>query len=84
MPQTSYAGPGHWLDLDMLEVGNNVFSKAEEQTHFLLWGIIKSPLIIGRRLNDTLASINVTSLAILKNKDVISYNQDSLGVAASF
>lgn len=34
VPQTSYAGPGHWLDLDMLEVGNNVFSKAEEETHF--------------------------------------------------
>jgi alpha-galactosidase len=84
VPQTSYAGPGHWLDLDMLEVGNNVFSKAEEETHFSLWGIIKSPLIIGGRLNDTLGSINETSLAILKNKDVINYNQDSLGVAASF
>ena len=84
VPQTSYAGPGHWLDLDMLEVGNNVFSKAEEQTHFSIWGIIKSPLIVGGRLYDTFGSINATSLAILKNEDVISYNQDSLGIAASF
>jgi alpha-galactosidase len=84
VPQTSYAGPGHWLDLDMLEVGNNVFSKAEEQTHFSMWGIIKSPLIIGGRLKDSLGSINAASLAILKNENVISYNQDSLGRAASF
>ncbi len=84
VPQTSYAGPGHWLDLDMLEVGNNVFTKVEEQTHFSMWSIIKSPLIIGGRLNDTFGSMNKTSLATLKNADVISYNQDHLGVAASF
>lgn len=84
VPQTSYAGPGHWLDLDMLDVGNNVFSKAEEQTYFSMWGIIKSPLIVGGRLHDTFGSINATSLAIPKNEDVISYNQDSLGIAASF
>lgn len=84
VPQTSFAGPGHWLDLDMLEVGNNVFTTAEEQTHFSLWAILKSPLVIGAALKDSLTSISSASLAILSNKDVISYNQDSLGVAASF
>lgn len=84
VPQTSYAGPGQWLDLDMLEVGNNVFTTAEEQTHFSLWAIIKSPLIIGAALKDSYTSISAASLAILKNTDVISYNQDALGVAASF
>jgi alpha-galactosidase len=84
VPQTSFAGPEHWLDLDMLEVGNNVFATAEEQTHFSLWAIIKSPLVIGAALKDTYTSINAASLAILKNADVIGYNQDSLGVAASF
>lgn len=83
VPQTSFAAPGQWLDLDMLEVGNNVYTTLEEQTHFSLWAIIKSPLIIGAALKDTYSSINAASLAILKNKDVISYNQDSLGVAAS-
>jgi alpha-galactosidase len=83
-PQTSYAGPGQWLDLDMLEVGNGVFSIPEEQTHFSLWAIIKSPLVIGCALKDTETAINSDSLAILSNTDVISYNQDSLGVAASF
>jgi alpha-galactosidase len=82
--QTSFAGPGHWLDLDMLEVGNNVFTAAEEQTHFTMWAIVKSPLIIGGRLSDTAGSITSSSLNILLNSDVIGYNQDSLGVAASF
>ena len=81
--QTSYAGPGHWLDLDMLEIGNDVFTIPEEQTHFSLWTIMKSPLIIGAALNDTLTSINQDSLDILKNTKAISYNQDSLGVAAT-
>lgn len=68
----------------MLEVGNNVFTIPEEQTHFSLWAIIKSPLVIGGALKDASTSISEASLAILKNKDVIGYNQDRLGVAASF
>lgn len=84
VPQTSFAGPGHWLDLDMLEVGNDVFTTAEEQTHFTMWAIVKSPLIIGGRLSDTAGTISSSSLTILLNSDVIGYNQDSLGVAASF
>ena len=84
VPQTSFAGPEHWLDLDMLEVGNDVFTNAEEQTHFSLWAIIKSPLVIGAALKDTYTSISAASLAILNNTDVIGYNQDSLGTAASF
>lgn len=83
VPQTSFAGPGHWPDLDMLEVGNNVFTIPEEQTHFSLWAILKSPLTIGAALNDTLTTIRDASLQILKQKDVISYNQDPLGVSAS-
>jgi alpha-galactosidase len=84
VPQTQFAGPGHWLDLDMLEVGNGVFTTPEEQTHFSLWAILKSPLVIGAALKDAYTSIPQASLAILKNKDIIGYNQDSLGVAASF
>lgn len=44
---------------------------------------MKSPLVIGAALKDNITSINSTSLAILKNTDVIGYNQDSLGVAAN-
>lgn len=84
VPQTFFAGPGYWLDLDMLEVGNNVFTTSGEQTHFSLWSILKSPLVIGAALKDGQTSVSSSSLAILMNKDVVSYNQDSLGVPASF
>jgi alpha-galactosidase len=84
VPQTSYAGPEHWLDLDMLEVGNDVFTIPEEQTHYSLWALVKSPLIIGCALADAYTNISPASLAVLLNAEVISYNQDSLGVAASF
>ncbi|PYI11963.1 putative alpha-galactosidase D [Aspergillus sclerotiicarbonarius CBS 121057] len=82
-PQTDFAGPGQWPDLDMLEVGNNVFSLSEEETHFSLWAILKSPLIIGAALKDELTAINDASLGVLKQTDVIAYNQDSLGKSAS-
>jgi alpha-galactosidase len=41
-------------------------------------------LIIGAALKYTFTSINTNSLNLLANQDVIGYNQDSLGVAASF
>ncbi|KAJ5110431.1 hypothetical protein N7532_000966 [Penicillium argentinense] len=82
VPQTSFAGPGQWPDLDMLEVGNDLFTTSEEQTHFSLWAILKSPLVIGGALKDERTSISKESLAILSNKDVIDLNQDSLGRSA--
>lgn len=69
--------------MDMLEVGNNIFTIPEEQTHFSLWAILKSPLVIGCALNDTLTSVAPASLAILKNKEVIALNQDPQGMPAN-
>ncbi|CAG7994399.1 unnamed protein product [Penicillium salamii] len=83
VPQTSFAGPGQWPDLDMMEVGNDVLTVPEEQTHFSLWAILKSPLVIGGALKDEWTAISEASLAILSNKDVIVFNQDSLGQSAS-
>ncbi|KAK5163632.1 uncharacterized protein LTR77_010581 [Saxophila tyrrhenica] len=82
-PSASYAGPGHWPDLDMLEVGNDIFTEPEEQTHFTLWALAKSPLTIGCALKDTFNAVSKSSLAILSNKDVIAINQDSLGKAVN-
>jgi alpha-galactosidase len=48
----SYAGPGHWNDPDMLEVGNGKLSLAENRTHFTLWAILAAPLLAG---NDVIA-----------------------------
>lgn len=71
-----YAGPGHWNDPDMLEVGNGVMTVAEDRTHFALWSIMAAPLILG---ND-LRKITPEALAIITNKEVIAVDQDTLGI----
>jgi len=70
-----YAGPGHWNDPDMLEVGNGM-SVNEDRAHFTMWCMLAAPLILG---ND-LTSITKETLAIITNKDMIAVDQDSLGV----
>lgn len=70
-----YAGPGHWNDPDMLEVGNGM-SINEDRAHFSLWCILAAPLIAG---ND-LRNMKKETLEILTNIEAIKVNQDSLGI----
>jgi alpha-galactosidase len=71
----AYAGPGHWNDPDMLEVGNGM-SLNEDRAHFTMWSMIAAPLISGNDLRNM--SPGVTE--ILTNREVIAINQDSLGI----
>ncbi len=71
----SYAGPGHWNDPDMLEVGNGKLSLAENRTHFTLWAMLAAPLLAGNDLPHMKPEIK----AILTNRDVIAIDQDPLG-----
>jgi alpha-galactosidase len=71
----SYAGPGHWNDPDMLEVGNGKLSLAENRTHFTLWAILAAPLLAGNDLPHMKPEIK----AILTNPGVIAIDQDPLG-----
>jgi len=75
-PLRAYAGPGHWNDPDMLEVGNGM-SVGEDRAHFSLWCMLAAPLISG---ND-LRNMSRQTLEILTSKEVIAVNQDPLGVA---
>ena len=70
-----YAGPGHWNDPDMLEVGNGM-PVNEDRAHFSMWAMIAAPLIAG---ND-IRNMKKETAEILMNKEVIAVNQDSLGV----
>jgi alpha-galactosidase len=70
-----YAGPGHWNDPDMLEVGNGMVAN-EDRAHFSIWAMLAAPLIAG---ND-LRNMSKETIEILTNKDVISVNQDALGI----
>ena len=75
----AYAGPGHWNDPDMLEVGNGKLTLAENRAHFSMWAILAAPLLAGNDLPNMKPEIK----AILTNKDVIAINQDKLGKQGS-
>jgi alpha-galactosidase len=70
-----FAGPGHWNDPDMLEVGNGGMSTDEYRTHMSLWAILAAPLLAG---ND-LTTMTPETIAILTNRDVIAVDQDEAG-----
>lgn len=74
---SAYAGPGHFNDMDMLEIGNpeSQLSRQQEYSHFALWCFMKSPLMIGGKLT----TLNAEQLAIYSNKALIEINQDQLG-----
>jgi alpha-galactosidase len=72
----SFAGPGHWNDPDMLEVGNGKMTETEYQAHFSLWCLLAAPLMAG---ND-LRSMSPEIRAILTNREAIAVNQDPLGM----
>lgn len=88
----AYAGPGHWPDADMLEIGAVAdkdrgvgftrpcrLSPAEQYTHVTLWSILCSPLLIGCDLAD----MDDFTLSLLTNNEVIDVNQDPLGYPAA-
>jgi len=70
------AGPGHWNDPDMLEVGNGGMTVEEYRTHFSMWAMMAAPLMAGNDLRDMSREIQ----EILTNREVIAVDQDPLGV----
>ena len=70
-----YAGPDHWNDPDMMEIGRGM-TLNEDRAHFSLWAMLAAPLIAGNDLRNMKKEI----LEILTNEDVIAVDQDSLGV----
>jgi alpha-galactosidase len=71
-----FAGPGHWNDPDMLEVGNGGLTQSESRAHFSFWALFAAPLIAG---ND-LRSMSPDTHDILTNAEVIAVDQDPLGI----
>ena len=70
-----YAGPGHWNDPDMLEVGNGMTIN-EDRAHFTMWCMMASPLILGNDIRNMSAEVR----DILTNREMIAVDQDALGV----
>ncbi len=70
-----YAGPGHWNDPDMLQVGNGGMTVSEYRAQFSLWAMLAAPLMAG---NDVRAMPEEVR-AILTAPEVIAVDQDPLG-----
>ena len=79
VPTAPYAGPGHWNDPDMLEIGNGGMTDDEYRTHMSLWALSAAPLLAGNDVRNMSAS----TMAILLNSEVIAIDQDPLGYQAS-
>lgn len=75
LPLAPYAGPGHWNDPDMLEVGNGGMTDTEYRSHFSMWSVMAAPLLIGTDLRKA----SPATFDILDNKEVIAVDQDPLG-----
>lgn len=74
---SAYCHDGRYNDMDMLEVGRSM-SNIEDQTHFGMWCIMSSPLLIGCDMTN----IKTATLSLLKNKELIALNQDPLHLQA--
>ena len=71
----SHAGPGHWNDPDMLEVGNGGMTTEEYRAHFSMWAMLAAPLMAGNDVRGMTPEIR----DILTNREVIAVDQDPLG-----
>lgn len=74
-----YAGPGHWNDPDMLEVGNGKLTADENRTHMGMWAMLAAPLLAGNNLGELTPEVT----EILTNREVIAIDQDPLGKQAN-
>ena len=70
-----YAGPGHWNDPDMLEVGNGRLTLDENRTHMGMWAMLAAPLLAGNNLTKLTPEVT----AVLTNREVIAIDQDTMG-----
>ncbi len=71
----TFAGPGHWNDPDMLEIGNPGLNPDECYTHMTLWCILAAPLLIGCDL----AQMDPFTVSLFSNDEVLAVDQDALG-----
>jgi alpha-galactosidase len=70
-----YAGPGHWNDPDMLEIGNGNLTADENYTHMTLWCMLSAPLLIGCDM----PKMSPFIISLFTNDEVLAVSQDALG-----
>ncbi|HEY7624980.1 MAG TPA: glycoside hydrolase family 27 protein [Candidatus Limnocylindria bacterium] len=70
-----FAGPGHWNDPDMLEVGNGTLTLEHSRAHFALWCVLAAPLMAGNDLREMSADVRDILLA----RPLVAIDQDAAG-----
>ena len=70
-----FAGPGHWNDPDMLEIGNGGMTDTEYRTHMSLWSMLAAPLLAGHDVR----TMSDATKQVLCNREAIAIDQDKLG-----
>jgi alpha-galactosidase len=70
-----FAGPDHWNDPDMLEVGNGNLTPDQNRAHFALWCLLAAPLMAG---ND-LRTMTDETREILIAPEIVAIDQDPAG-----
>jgi len=82
-----YSGPGHWMDPDMMIVGNvsigpilhpTRLTPDEQYSHISMFSLLAAPMLIGCPIEQ----IDAFTLNLLTNDEVIAVNQDPLGKPA--
>ena len=69
-----------WNDPDMMVIGMGDVDETMSKTHFAMWSMMNSPLMLGMDLRNVEKGDNIWK--IITNKDIIALNQDELGVQA--
>jgi alpha-galactosidase len=75
VPVTQYAGPGHWNDPDMLEIGDGGLTPTEDTSHFAMWCMLAAPLFLGTDIS----ALPPASVSLVTNPELIAIDQDALG-----
>jgi alpha-galactosidase len=70
-----FAGPDHWNDPDMLEVGNGDLTDEQGRAHFAMWSMLAAPLMAGNDLRTMTAEVR----EILTAPEIVGVDQDSRG-----
>jgi alpha-galactosidase len=70
-----YAGPDHWNDPDMLEVGNGDLTSDQSRAHFALWSVLAAPLMAGNDLRTMSDEVR----EILTAPEIVAIDQDAAG-----
>ena len=71
----SFAGPDHWNDPDMLEVGNGDLTIEQSRAHFAMWSMLAAPLMAGNDLRTMSDAVR----DILTAPEIVAIDQDRAG-----